>query len=116
MSRYICIALANPVGGREQEFNEWYDNQHIPDMLSLPGCVSAQRFKLADVQLPNRPCPYRYLAVYEIESDAVKRVVEAIVERAGTPAMRSSDGAVSRDPILLTPFFEPLGPKIEKKL
>jgi len=111
MSRYMCIALTNPVEGREQEFNEWYDNQHIPDVLSVPGCVSAQRFKLSDVQLPNRPSPYRYLAVYEFESDAAQRVVKAIVEAP----MPLSD-AVSRDPMFLTPFFEPLGPKIEKKL
>ena len=46
MTKHVLIALTNPVEGREQEFNEWYDNQHVPDFLALPGCVSAQRFKL----------------------------------------------------------------------
>ena len=111
MSKYITIALTNPVEGREQEFNEWYDNQHVPDVLSLPGCVSAQRFKLSDVQMPNRSCPYRYLAIYEFEADKIEAVA-ATVERGGTPAMPRTDAA-SRE--MLTPIFEPLGPKIERK-
>jgi hypothetical protein len=94
MSRNISIALTNPVEGREQEFNEWYDNQHVPDVLSLPGCVSAQRLKLSDVQIPNRPCPYRYLAIYEVEADAVEAAIATIVERGGTPAMPRSDALV----------------------
>jgi len=111
MTKHVLIALTNPVEGREQEFNEWYDNQHVPDFLALPGCVSAQRFKLSDVQLP-RPCPYRYLAVYEFEADAIATAVATAVERVGTPAMPRSDAA-SRE--MLTPIFEPLGPKIERK-
>jgi hypothetical protein len=31
------VALTSPVDGREQEFNEFYDNQHIPDVLALTG-------------------------------------------------------------------------------
>jgi hypothetical protein len=37
MPRYIGIALTNPVDGRKQEFDEFYDNQHIPDVLALTG-------------------------------------------------------------------------------
>jgi|SRR5690348_12328793 hypothetical protein len=113
MPRYIGIAMTNPVEGREQEFNEWYDNQHIPDVLAIPGNVSAQRFKAADSQLPNRSSPYRYLAVYEVEVDDLKNLITATVERGGTPAMSRSD-SVAWDNVF-TVFFEPIGPKIEKK-
>jgi hypothetical protein len=110
---YLGIALTNPVEGREQEFNDWYDDQHIRDILALPGCVSAQRFKLSDVQIPNRSCPYRYLAIYEFKPDDPKAAVAAIMERGGTPAMPRSD-AVSRE-TFLTMIYEPVGPKIDKK-
>jgi hypothetical protein len=113
MSRCVSIALTNPVEGREQEFNEWYDNQHVPDVLALPGCVSAQRFKLTGVQMPNRPCPFQYLAVYEFETDDLEAAVAATVERGGTAAMPRSD-AVNWD-MFLTMIYEPLGPKTEKK-
>ena len=113
MSKHIVIALTNPVEGQEQVFNNSYDNEHIPDMLSLPGCVSAQRFRLSDVQVPNRPTPHRYLAIYEFEAEKVELAIKTFLERAGTPAMRGIDG-VARDATFLTAIFEPLGPKIEK--
>ena len=112
MTRFVGIALTNPVEGREREFNEFYDKQHVPEILALPGCVSAQRFKLSDIQIPNRPCPYRYLAIYEFEADAVEAAVTALLERGGTPAMPRSDATA---PKMLTMLFEPMGPKIQKK-
>ena len=111
MTKYVALALTNPVEGREEEFNEWYDNQHVPDILTLPGCLSAQRFKLADQQMPNRATPYRYLAIYEYEAASVEAAIAAAVERGGTPAMPRSD-AVSRE--MLTILYAPLGPKVEK--
>src|SRR5215469_3913675 len=111
MAKYVGIALTNPAEGKEAEFNDWYDNQHIPDVLALPGCLSAQRFKLADQQLPNRPTPYRYLAVYEYEADSVDAAIAAVVERGGTSRMPRSDAV---GPEMLTILYAPLGPKIEK--
>jgi hypothetical protein len=29
--------------GREDEFNLWYDPTHLPDVLKLPGFVSARQ-------------------------------------------------------------------------
>jgi hypothetical protein len=32
----------------EAEFNEWYNEQHLPERMAIPGYVSARRFKLED--------------------------------------------------------------------
>ena len=32
----------------EAEFNEWYNKQHLPERMAIPGYVSARRFKLED--------------------------------------------------------------------
>jgi hypothetical protein len=49
----------------DEEFNAWYDTQHLPDLLALPGFLDAARY----VAVKGGP---RYLAAYEIESvDAV---------------------------------------------
>ena len=32
----------------EAEFNEWYNEQHLPERMAIPGYVSARRFKLKD--------------------------------------------------------------------
>ena len=32
----------------ESELNEWYNEQHLPERMAIPGYVSARRFKLED--------------------------------------------------------------------
>jgi hypothetical protein len=44
----------------EDEFNRWYDEEHIPEKLASPGFLSARRFRLAD----DSP---RYLVIYELD-------------------------------------------------
>lgn len=45
----------------DDEFNRWYDEEHIPERTDMPGFVSAQRFRH-----PDRA--NSYLAIYELES------------------------------------------------
>jgi hypothetical protein len=45
----------------EDEFNAWYNTEHLPELLSLPGFLDAARY-VAYKGVP------RYLAVYELES------------------------------------------------
>ena len=45
----------------EQEFNEWYNEEHIYERLSVPGILSAARYEA----VVNGP---KHLAVYELES------------------------------------------------
>jgi hypothetical protein len=53
----------------EDEFNEWYD-AHLPEILSIPGFVSAQRYRLDPVVVDDDvPVRYRFMALYEIEGD-----------------------------------------------
>ena len=48
----------------EDEFNVWYDEVHIPDILDCPGWLSATRFQC----LEGGP---KYVAIYEIEGPEV---------------------------------------------
>jgi hypothetical protein len=53
----------------EDQFNEWYD-AHLPEILSIPGFVSAQRYRLDPVVVDDDvPVRYRFMALYEIEGD-----------------------------------------------
>jgi hypothetical protein len=65
MPKYTMIILTSPVEGFEDEYNRWYNDIHLPEVLATEGFVAAQRFKL--VGGPDAPAPY--LAIYEIESD-----------------------------------------------
>ena len=65
-----------PDGVTDEEFSEWYD-AHLPEILSIPGFASAQRFRLEPVVTDaTEPVSYRYLAMYEIEGDPDKLLEE----------------------------------------
>jgi hypothetical protein len=70
MARFVFAVLTNPVEGREDEFNAWYDEVHLPDVLGVDGVVSAQRFRYHDTA--EKASPWRYLALYEWEADSVE--------------------------------------------
>lgn len=57
------VVRSGPAAGQEDEFNRWYDQVHLPEILSVPGFVSGRRYRSSG------PSDYPYLAVYEIESD-----------------------------------------------
>lgn len=60
----------------EDDFNEWYD-AHLPEILSIPGFVSAQRYRLDPVVTDDDSAvSYRYMALYEIEGDPEQLLVE----------------------------------------
>lgn len=61
---------------KEKEFQEWYDNIHVPDLLQAPGFVRATRY--ANNELV--PGEGKYLAVYEVESDDIERTWKAYWE------------------------------------
>ncbi len=53
---------------REKAFNEWYNHEHIPDLLKYKGAVSARRYKTIIGE-----DKFQYLALYEFESEETLR-------------------------------------------
>jgi len=88
MARYCYVVFSNPVAGKEAEYNRWYTEVHLRDVLAVPGFVAAQRFRLADDSAAGA---HRYLALYEIETDDVQKTLADLGSRAGTPAMLISE-------------------------
>lgn len=91
MGRHLMCVMTSPTLGKEQEFQRWYDEQHVPDVLRVPGIVSAQRFALSAVQHKPPPFQQTFMAIYEIETDDLGVVNAEILRRVGTPAMPLSD-------------------------
>jgi antibiotic biosynthesis monooxygenase (ABM) superfamily enzyme len=48
----------------EAEFNEWYNTEHIPQLLGVPGFLSGRRYQAVD----GKP---KYLALYELTDENV---------------------------------------------
>ena len=61
--RGLLLTMTEPSPAMEEEFNAWYDTEHLPERLAIPGFLSARRW-VAD--LP--PGEGKYLATYEVES------------------------------------------------
>lgn len=60
----LLVAAMNIKSAYEEEFNAWYDEEHIPYLAAVPGTICARRFKtMTGVQ--------RSLAIYHLESPAV---------------------------------------------
>jgi hypothetical protein len=85
MARYKMVALTNPVQGREQEFNDWYDKVHVPDLLKMLGVINAERYRIVGTH------PWKYMAVYEFESEDPETFFAQIRSKANTSAMMMSE-------------------------
>lgn len=114
MAKYTFIVMTNSTAGKEAEFNEWYNQQHIPDVLNVPGFVCAQRFCLADTQMRGEASnAYKYLALYEIETDDLAGVLKDLRSRAGTPEIVMSDTLDTKN--VGSFIFTPIGEKVMAK-
>ena len=85
MGQNLQIVFSHlPESVGDEEFCEWYD-AHLPEILSIPGFVSAQRYRLEPVVSDSvEPVSYRYLALYEIEGDPETLLAEMEKRRFGT--------------------------------
>ena len=59
----LLLTLTEPPPAMEEEFNAWYDTEHLPERLAIPGFRSARRWV----------CEETYLANYELDSPEVLR-------------------------------------------
>jgi hypothetical protein len=68
--RSLYMVFSNPAEGRDDDYNKWYDEVHIPEVLGLPGFLSAQRITQQVGDSPSPVAPeQRYGVLYEIEGD-----------------------------------------------
>ena len=79
---YYLLVFNQPVAGQEAEYNDWYDHQHAPDVVSVPGFVSARRYVLAEDQLrPPTLIKPRYVVIYKIVTTDLTAVYAEVGRR-----------------------------------
>ena len=66
---YDQLVFADPVPGKEDEFNQWYDKIHTPEVVAALGSVSAQRYILSDAPLAKNQTATKYFVMYKIVTD-----------------------------------------------
>ena len=58
----ILVVMMDVDPEHDEEFNRWYNDEHLPERLEIPGYVSARRFKLEEGQ-----GVLKYLCIWELE-------------------------------------------------
>jgi hypothetical protein len=97
MGQNLHIVFSHPGAGvTDEEFGRWYD-EHLDEILSIPGFHSAQRYRLEPAVTDGEAVfPFRNLVVYEVDADTAALMAameeaqlndaDAYVDRKGVDA------------------------------
>lgn len=68
MAMGLFVVRATITKEREAAFNQWYNEEHVPQVLRYNGAISGKRYRkiMGEDQ-------YEYMAIYEFSSEAVLR-------------------------------------------
>jgi hypothetical protein len=94
---WTMIVYTSPVDGREEEYNAWYDDIHLPEFSALPGVITGRRFKVISQAPDAKPT---YAAIYELSGDPAG-VFAAMNAGIKDGSVRMSD-AVDNSSIVVT--------------
>ncbi len=74
--RPLILEMIDVTVEKEPEWNQWYDNSHMPNLLKVPGYVMGGRFRIVESPvLANLQTKPKYLAIYELETEDVVPLV-----------------------------------------
>lgn len=109
MPKCKLIALTTPLPGKEDEYHDWYQNTHLPELVNLFNMEGAQRFELVAKLMGEDSNPY--LAIYDIDTDdpgaLLAQMGEAAQSGKMTPATTQDMGTT------YTALFIEHGPRVE---
>jgi len=77
----------------EEEFNRWYDEEHLADLLAQPGVLSGRRFVRAETAF-SAPSTFNYITIYQLDDTSALEtpyeVNNTVVARIFEPAPSST--------------------------
>jgi hypothetical protein len=65
MHKMVVFAKAKP--DQIEALAKWYDETHIPDLLAVPGLITAERHTLMTVKQPDGLPLWDFMLIYEFE-------------------------------------------------
>ncbi|HXZ94621.1 MAG TPA: hypothetical protein VEG28_01760 [Dehalococcoidia bacterium] len=75
MEKWLLVVETNCTdSSKEKEFNRWYNNTHVPDVLSIQGILRATRYE--------NPSPGekqgKYVALYDVETKDILQTMATL--------------------------------------
>jgi hypothetical protein len=68
-ARGMLLNAMNVAPEAEDDFNAWYDEEHLPALAGVPGTLAARRYRSTEATGGT----HRYVAIYHLESPDVAR-------------------------------------------
>ncbi len=62
------VVLAKAVPGQVDALAKWYDEQHMKDLLAVPGLVTAERHKIVPLKRPEGTPEWDFMLIYELDN------------------------------------------------
>lgn len=109
--KFKMIVFSQPHEGREDEYNDWYQNRHLGEVIATPGFTAAQRFKLSGKLSEDMPA-YPYCAIYEYSADDWAVPFNALSERANSGEIFMTDAINTEDLQFLV--YEEFGDEVRR--
>ncbi|MBO9376219.1 hypothetical protein GG804_05530 [Sphingomonas histidinilytica] len=85
-ARYKLHVSSRALPGREEDYDRWYAETHVADMLALPGFLACDRYR--QLGMDGQPTGI-FVALYEVETDDPAALLQSVF--AAVPTMRLTD-------------------------
>jgi hypothetical protein len=113
MTLQFVLVVSDCLAGREAEYNDYYDNRHIPDIMAQQAeCVSAQRFSVTKHFGPDGLPVWRFSTLYTIETNDLDAYLRQSTELMASGRLPPSEAAITDTAAVFK--LIPLGPAITR--
>jgi hypothetical protein len=98
----IMVVQSGPSDpAREDEYNDWYSNSHIPQICAVPGTTGARRYKTLNPATADAP----YLAIYDLDAGDLTDPINELRARSRSGEIERSD-VLQMDPPPVTAVYQ----------
>ena len=106
MAKHVLLVLSNPTEGKEDEYNDWYDNTHLGEVLQIPGFTAAQRFEVNGPPVTGE-ATHKYMALYDLDTDNPQDALVELGARVQDGQVEMSDAIDGKT--IVSSLFTPRG-------
>ena len=110
MEKWVYLVHTNCLDpSREKEFNEWYDETHLPDILETPGFTRATRYENREPAEGQG----KFLALYEVETEDIDQTMAA--HQANMAKKREQGRMTELVSVVSRALYEQISDTVERK-
>lgn len=116
MPSKMLVVWTNPTTkDAEEEYNRWYNETHLPDVLKVPGFVAATRYVFTGVAALDGmdDPPQRYLALYEVDAEDLHKAAALLQEGVGSGEIALTEALDMSS--FTAHFFEPVSERVTRE-